>query len=69
MKTARSMKSRCVGFLGSCAAASVQTFEEIPREEHCGIINVLAGMAGRWIAVTMGQLGQGGGHHVANRHK
>ena len=49
--------------------ASVQTFEEIPREEHCGIINMLAGMAGRWIAVTMGQLGQGGGHHIANRHK
>ena len=47
----------------------LQTFEEIPREEHCDLINVLAGMASRWIAVTMGQLGQGGGHHIANRHK
>ncbi len=50
-------------------ATIVQTFEEIPREEHCDLINVLAGMASRWITVTMGQLGQGGGHHIANRHK
>ncbi|CAK0779713.1 hypothetical protein CVIRNUC_004832 [Coccomyxa viridis] len=48
---------------------SIETLEEIPREEHCGVINDLAGMASRWIAVTMGQLGQGGGHHIANRHK
>ena len=48
---------------------ALQTFEEIPREEHCDLINVLAGMASRWVAVTMGQLGQGGGHHIANRHK
>ena len=47
----------------------MQTLEEIPREEHCEVINTLASMASRWIAVTMGQLGQGGGHHIANRHK
>ena len=46
-----------------------QVFEEIPRHEHCGIMNALAGLASRWLAVTMGQLGQGGGHHIANRHK
>ncbi|BDA43807.1 hypothetical protein COCOBI_04-8240 [Coccomyxa sp. Obi] len=48
---------------------SFEVFEEIPRHEHCGIMNVLASMASRWLAVTMGQLGQGGGHHIANRHK
>ena len=49
--------------------ACSQVFEEIPRHEHCGIMNSLAGLTSRWLAVTMGQLGQGGGHHIANRHK
>ena len=33
-----------------------QVLEEVPRTEHCGIINALTSLAGRWVAVTMGQL-------------
>lgn len=48
---------------------SFEVFEHVPRSLHCPIINILAKLARRWVAVTMGRLGQPGHNHIANRQK
>ena len=64
-----SFKQRMIPSEQNCfdVILSLEVMQQIPRAEHCSVLNFLASQACSWIATSIAHIGQEGENHIASR--